>query len=122
MSSLAADDGQSDTPDAAVAAGRARFESSCAICHGVDARGGGPFASLLKVQPPDLTGLALQHGGTFPFSDAYRSIDGRDLPPAHGSGAMPIWGARLKREGGDETYVHGRLFEILLYLESAQRP
>ena len=31
---------------------------------------------------------------------------------------MPIWGQRLKREGGDETYVRGCLFEILLYLES----
>ena len=107
--------------EAAVAAGRQRFEQNCAICHGLDARGKGPFADLLKVKPPDLTGLSRGAGGDFPFSRIYRRIDGRDLPLAHGTSNMPIWGTRLKREGGDETYVRGRIFEILLYLESLQQ-
>lgn len=107
--------------ESAIDAGRQRFEMNCAICHGLDARGNGPFAELLNVKPPDLTLLSRAQGGDFPFSRIYRRIDGRDLPLAHGTRAMPIWGQRLKREGGDETYVRGRLFEIMLFLESLQQ-
>lgn len=108
--------------DGALAAGAAHFEYNCAICHGLDARGNGAFADLLAIKPPDLTGLARAHAGNFPFTQVYRRIDGRDMPLAHGTAAMPLWGTRLKREGGDETYVRGRLFEIILYLESIQQP
>ena len=107
--------------DTGIDAGRQRFESNCAICHGFDGHGNGPFAELLNVKPPDLTMLSRAQGGDFPFSRIYRHIDGRDLPLAHGTRAMPIWGQRLKREGGDETFVRGRLFEIMLYLESLQQ-
>lgn len=108
-------------PEGGAAAGRQRFERNCAICHGFDARGNGPFAELLNVKPPDLTLLSRAQGGDFPFTRIYRRIDGRDLPLAHGTRDMPIWGARLKREGGDETWVRGRIFEIMLYLESLQQ-
>lgn len=108
-------------PEGGVAAGRQRFERNCAICHGFDARGNGPFAELLNVKPPDLTLLSRAQGGDFPFTRIYRRIDGRDLPLAHGTRDMPIWGSRLKREGGDETWVRGRIFEIMLYLESLQQ-
>ncbi len=107
--------------EAGIDAGRQGFENKCAICHGFDGRGNGPFAELLNVKPPDLTLLSRAQGGDFPFSRIYRRIDGRDLPLAHGTRAMPIWGQRLKREGGDETFVRGRLFEIMLYLESLQQ-
>lgn len=111
----------SKATQAGVEAGSQRFELSCAICHGLDARGNGPFAELLNVKPPDLTLLARAEGGDFPFSRVYQRIDGRALPLAHGTRAMPIWGQRLKREGGDETYVRGRILEIMLYLESLQQ-
>ena len=107
--------------DTGVEAGARRFEHNCAICHGLDARGNGPFAELLNVKPPDLTLLSRAAGGDFPFSRVYQRIDGRELPLAHGNRSMPIWGQRLKREGGDETYVRGRIFEIMLYLESLQQ-
>lgn len=106
----------------ALEAGRTRFERECALCHGLDARGDGPFAALLRVVPPDLTGLARANGGRFPFTEVYRSIDGRDRPVAHGTEDMPLWGRRLKREGGDETWVRGRLLELILYVESLQEP
>ena len=110
------------TVDSAPARARAVFEQNCALCHGIDARGNGPFAELLKVAPPDLTTLARTAGGTFPFSRVYRAIDGRDRLHAHGTADMPIWGERWVREGGDETYARGRIFEIMLYLESIQQP
>lgn len=106
----------------AAEAGRLRFETDCALCHGPDARGNGPFAALLNVTPPDLTGLARANGGRFPFSGVYRSIDGRDRPLAHGTEAMPVWGRRWKAEGGEETWVRGRVLELILYLESVQEP
>ena len=34
----------------------------CASCHGLDARGNGPAAFVLKTTPPDLTALAKRHG------------------------------------------------------------
>jgi len=40
-------------------AGEALFETNCAMCHGEDARGGGPMAASLPVQPPSI----LEHLG-----------------------------------------------------------
>lgn len=119
---MAADSAATTDKGSALTAGRHRFEHNCAICHGIDARGNGPFADLLNVKPPDLTLLARAAAGDFPFSRVYRRIDGRDLPLAHGTSGMPIWGTRLQRDGGDETDVRGRLLEIMLYLESLQQP
>ncbi len=35
--------------------GKQEFEMSCAICHGLDAKGEGMVAEALKVKPTDLT-------------------------------------------------------------------
>jgi mono/diheme cytochrome c family protein len=107
---------------AALAAGKERFERNCGICHGLDASGGGAFAEILKVEPPDLTVLSKRNNGSFPFTEVYNAIDGRNAPLAHGRAGMPIWGDRYKQsiEGGDETLVRGRILELILYLEFLQ--
>ena len=33
--------------------GAEMFKAYCAVCHGKDAKGGGPAAEALKVQPPE---------------------------------------------------------------------
>ena len=38
--------------------GKSEFQSSCASCHGADAKGKGPVGDQLKIPPPDLTVLA----------------------------------------------------------------
>ena len=38
------------------------FQHFCASCHGVDAKGGGPMAPVLLVQPADLTTLSARYG------------------------------------------------------------
>ena len=111
------------SPNAALSEGKEHFHKNCAICHGVDGKGGGAFSELLNISPPDLTILSRKNKGSFPYSDVYNSIDGRDFPRAHGESDMPIWGERFKRsvEGGNETLIRGRMMEIILYLKSLQQ-
>ena len=106
----------------ALVAGELRFERNCGICHGLDAKGGGAFAEILKVDPPDLTVLTKNNNGSFPFTEVYNAIDGRNTPLAHGREGMPIWGDRFKQSvrDGSETLIRGRILELILYLDSLQ--
>lgn len=75
--------------------GKSEFQSSCASCHGTDAKGKGPVSDQLKIPPPDLTMLAKSNNGVFPTNAVYESIDGLKTIPAHGTREMPIWGERF---------------------------
>ena len=75
--------------------GRSEFQSSCASCHGADARGRGPVSDQLRVPPPDLTMLAKHNNGVFPTDAVYATIYGMKSIPAHGTREMPIWGERF---------------------------
>ncbi|MGR8948335.1 MAG: c-type cytochrome [Gammaproteobacteria bacterium] len=103
--------------------GKDRFMRQCGICHGVDGAGAGAFAELLVVAPPDLTVLAQNNDGHFPFKKVHQIIDGRELPLGHGTGTMPIWGDRYEHSvaNSDETIIAGRIFELMLFLESIQK-
>ena len=46
--------------------GKAEYRSSCAPCHGIDAKGDGSVADSLKTRPTDLTALAKNNNGVFP--------------------------------------------------------
>ena len=103
--------------------GKGRFVEHCAVCHGPGAKGDGPFANMMKTKPSDLTQLAKQNKGEFPFGHAYDTIDGRNMLVAHGTRDMPIWGKELKGAGlGGETGLRGQLVETLIYLRSIQVP
>jgi len=68
------------------------YKQYCAVCHGVEAKGDGPYASMLKVPPPNLTTLANRREGKFPYdyvSDILRF--GPDPTILHGSANMPAW-------------------------------
>lgn len=108
------------------------FLNSCAPCHGVGGRGDGPVAEHLNVKPTDLTKMAEQNDGEFPFLKAFHIIDGRSMVAGHGTRTMPIWGQRYRAEaGGDEqpinrmateTMVRARVLELVNYLEAIQQP
>ena len=76
--------------------GRHDFESSCAVCHGVDGKGDGPYARSHELKTPDLTLLTARNGGVFPYRRVAEIIDGRRGTIIHGIPGMPIWGDRYK--------------------------
>lgn len=108
--------------------GQNEYMNSCAACHGADAKGSGPVNEALTIVAPDLTTLAARNGGKFPLLDVIQTIDGRRDVAAHGTRAMPVWGAVLNAQiGGDvtdhaaENMVRGRILALGYYLESIQQ-
>jgi mono/diheme cytochrome c family protein len=72
--------------------GKMQYDSSCAVCHGSTGKGDGPLKLQLVSRVPDLTVLAKNNNGVFPFDRVYQIIDGRQELKAHGPREMPIWG------------------------------
>lgn len=82
--------------------GKQEFDASCAICHGMNAKGIGPFSQNLARNPPDLTQLTKMNQGVFPMARLYELIEGNNVP-AHGTRDMPIWGREFRAQDTD-TY------------------
>ena len=104
-------------------AGRDLFAFYCASCHGADAHGDGPMATVLKTPPPDLTRLAIRNNGSFPRERVMQFVGGggNSLGGSHGSSDMPVWGPIFKAlEPGDERLVLIRIDNIVQYLQSIQ--
>ena len=107
--------------------GQYEYMNNCASCHGESGGGTGPMAEFLKDPVPDLTLLALNNDGVFPFHRTLKVIDGRDGLRGHGS-FMPVWGARFEyaamTEAGDPiayTVARGRLLALVEYLVTIQQ-
>lgn len=107
--------------------GRNIFESWCATCHGLDAKGFGPMAAILTLPPTDLTELTLQNGGEFPTARVVARIDGRDPLVAHGS-PMPVFGeyfegkgVTLRGEDGVMIMTSQPVVDLVAYLQVLQK-
>jgi hypothetical protein len=73
--------------------GKREYDSACAVCHGLTGKGDdGPLKSLLTRPVPNLTVLAKNNKGVFPFDKVFQIIDGRQEVAAHGPRNMPVWG------------------------------
>ncbi len=109
-------------------AGRNTFVDACSTCHGAYGYGDGIAADTLKIKPSDLTQLSRRNGGEFPWVYVYEIVDGRKPLESHGPAAMPAWGKvwadalPYDNRRDVDIYVRGRIFELLLYLDSAQEP
>ena len=110
-----------------IASGAQVFRDHCATCHGLSARGDGPMASILTMEPPDLALLGRRDGGVFPLDRVVRRIDGRDEVIAHG-GPMPVFGMILGGESGvidapDGTpvFTTQAVVDIAAWLETIQQ-
>jgi mono/diheme cytochrome c family protein len=107
-----------------VSSGKEMFQEYCAVCHGKEAKGGGPAASELKVPPPDLTTLAKRNDGKFPADHVVGILKFGGEAPAHGKADMPIWGPLFKSlqgtSSGGDAQVQQRISNLTHYLESLQ--
>lgn len=109
--------------------GQEAYTVSCAVCHGSDGQGGGEFADVLKVAPPDLTQLtAGTSDKVFPYLYVFETVDGRAAIRAHGTPEMPIWGDTFKRRIGEEAgpfgselLIRAKIVALVDYIESLQR-
>ncbi len=105
-------------------AGRRLYVAYCAACHGRTGRGDGPVAPALGEQPTDLTRIAREHGGTFPFAEVVRVIDGTTTVRVHGVSEMPVWGEVLAEQPDwseeEAALALGKVILITRYLESIQ--
>src|SRR5215472_10502921 len=88
------------------ASGQEMYKSYCASCHGTEGKGNGPAAEALKAPLTDLTALAEKNGGKYPALKVVAILRGEEVPAAHGSKDMPIWGNLFwKMSGGHEAEV-----------------
>lgn len=78
--------------------GKLEYEGACAVCHGLGGAGNGPMVAQLAKPVPDLTVLARNNGGVFPFDRVYQVIDGRREVTSHGSREMPVWGRGFRKQ------------------------
>jgi mono/diheme cytochrome c family protein len=103
------------------ASGKEMFNAYCASCHGTDAKGGGPAASVLKVPPADLTLLAKNNGGKYPAMKVSSALNGTAELAAHGNKEMPVWGPIFfNMSGGSSGQVLQRVSNLSKYIESLQ--
>lgn len=101
--------------------GKEMFNSYCAVCHGKDAKGGGPAASAMKTPPIDLTLLAKNNGGKYPASHVAAVIRGQAMTASHGSQDMPVWGPLFSSiSQGHEAQVQQRTTNLVGYIETLQ--
>ena len=108
------------------AEGAMLYERHCATCHGIDAKGAGPMAGVLLIQPVDLTALAKGNGGDFPVLKVVRRIDGRDPLVSHGS-PMPVYGdffegddTAMKTSSGQPLMTSRAIADLVAFLQGLQ--
>jgi len=104
--------------------GKEMFNGYCAPCHGVDGKGVGPVTSQLIQKPVDLTVLEKNNGGKFPSAHVVAIIEfGPDVPAAHGTKDMPIWGPILRgmdRSGHRQDIQALRTRNLETYIRTLQ--
>ena len=100
------------------------FMTYCAVCHGIDGKGGGPATPALKDSVPDLTTLAQRHNGNYPAAYVASILRfGVQSIPAHGSPDMPIWGPifrHMGQRGSRKSSETTRIDNLNRYLQSLQ--
>ncbi len=98
------------------------YRAHCAVCHGADAKGGGPMAKYLKGKPSDLTTLSARNTGKFPLSRVQRVISGEEEHPAgHGTTSMPVWGPIFSQVAWDRDLGRVRVLNLAKYIAGLQK-
>ena len=101
--------------------GASLYQAHCAVCHGRDAKGGGPMAKSLKVSPPDLTRIATRNSAHFPLARVQKIIAGEvPIPAGHGTREMPVWGPVFSQIVWDQDLGQIRVYNLAKYIEEKQ--
>jgi mono/diheme cytochrome c family protein len=112
---------QTQLPPTYIPSGEQTYKQYCAACHGVDAKGNGPLAPLLKTPTADLTTLAKRHAGKFPYDYVSSVLEFGPGLSAHGSSDMPTWGPLFRYvDKQNERVVELRIKNLCYYLASLQ--
>lgn len=109
--------------------GKREYDGNCAVCHGKDGKGLGPYAGILNTRIPDITTLSQRNKGVFPLSRVQELVDGRQSVAAHGPRDMPIWGSRYFASAqqayfdvpyDNEAFVRTRVLALTEYVYRLQ--
>ncbi len=80
----------------------------------------------MKKTVPDLTSLAANNDGEFPFQEVEKEIAGESRVVSHGTIDMPIWGQAFKDVRPDmkhfrrDALARQRIFNLTEYLATIQ--
>lgn len=101
------------------------YANNCAACHGRFAEGDGPVAAAMRVTMPNLRNLRSRNNDVFPLDAVTAYVDGRDVPAAHGTRSMPVWGDVFGADPEDdepaaESLVRQRIDAIIEFLIALQ--
>jgi Cytochrome C oxidase, cbb3-type, subunit III len=102
------------------------YDQNCASCHGPKGKGNGTAPAVMPLTPmPDITQLAKENGGTFPFDTVVDVIDGRKAIPSHSRIEMSFWGVTMQTPGAEFTpqsdaAVKKRIEALARYIETLQ--
>lgn len=109
--------------------GKREFAAKCAVCHGQDGKGKGPYAEQLRKPLPDLTTMARRNGGVFPVNQTFENIEGAGK--GHGTRDMPVWGLDYTVQATElypdlpvnqAQFVRTRIMALLEHLTRIQEP
>ncbi|MGI9482790.1 MAG: c-type cytochrome [Hyphomicrobiales bacterium] len=120
------------SPEKRLELGKRDFGVYCAPCHGATGMGDGPVAVELVNKPVNLTELSKNADGKFPEEKIKMLVDGRDMPRAHGTSEMPVWGVWFSAAANaagllqddistTEAVVQARIERLIEYLKTIQK-
>ncbi len=101
--------------------GKRLYDGHCAVCHGKQGKGDGPYAGLGDTRIADLTMLSKRNNGVFPFARVFETIDGTQVVKAHGTRDMPIWGSHFLSAEHAAMEPYAGYFDVPYDREAAVR-